>query len=348
MNSYVAHAALEPHAATAQIEDGKATVWVSTQNPFTARDQIAAAIGFAADKVRVITPYVGGGFGGKTYNQQAEEAAILAKAVGRPVQVSWTRAEEFFFDTFRPAAIVKIRSASTTPGGSSSGTTTCYYAGERGARHFYDIANHSTVSHSEGWRSATRIQPLATGAWRGPGVNTNSHARESQIDAMAAKAGIDPVEFRLKNLKDKRMIRVLTAAAEKFGWTPHKAPSGKGLGVACAIDSETYVTLMAEASVDKELGRVRVKRILCAQDMGLSVNPEGAKIQMEGCVTMGLGYCLGEEIRFKGSKVLDNNFDTYQIPKFSWVPEIETRADRQPRVCRPRAAANRRSSPWAD
>ncbi len=141
---------------------------------------------------------------------------------------------------------------------------------------------------------------------------------------MAAAAGIDPVEFRLKNLKDARMIRVLKAAAEKFGWTPHKAPSGKGLGVACAVDSETYVTLMAEVKVDKELGRVRAKRILCAQDMGQCINPEGATIQMEGCVTMGLGYCLAEEIHFKGGEILDRNFDSYQLPQFSWVPKIET------------------------
>ena len=189
--------------------------------------------------------------------------------------------------------------------------------------------------------------PFGTGAWRGPGINTNSHARESQIDIMAAAAGIDPVEFRLKNLKDARMIRVLKAAAEKFGWTPHKAPSGKGLGVACAIDSETYVTLMAEVKVDKELGRVQVKRILCARTWACASIPKGPSIQMEGCVTMGLGYCLAEEIHFKGGEILDRNFDTYQLPQFSWLPKIETAVDRCERLSRPRAAASRRSWPWA-
>ena len=120
------------------------------------------------------------------------------------------------------------------------------------------------------------------------------------------------------------MIRVLKAAAEKFGWTPQKAPSGRGFGVACATDSGAYVTLMAEVKVDKELGNVQVKRIVCAQDMGLAINPEGAKIQMEGGVTMGLGYALAEEIHFKGGDILDRNFDTYQLPQFTWLPKIET------------------------
>jgi isoquinoline 1-oxidoreductase len=323
-NSYVAHAAIEPHAAVAKIEGDKATVWVSTQNPFTARDEVARALGFPAKNVRVITPFLGGGFGGKTFNQQAMEAANLAKIVARPVQVAWSRAEEFFFDTFRPAAIVKIRSGVDPAGRIVLWDYHAYYGGDREAKQFYDVPNHSTVSHGGGWRSAPGTHPFATGAWRGPGTNTNTHARESQIDLMAAKAGIDPVAFRLKNLKDERMLRVLRTAAEKFEWTPHAAPSGRGFGAACAIDSGSYVTLMAEVKVDKELGHVKVKRVLCVQDMGLAINPEGAKIQMEGCVTMGLGYTLGEEIRFQGGDILDRNFDTYKLPQFSWLPKIDT------------------------
>lgn len=140
---------------------------------------------------------------------------------------------------------------------------------------------------------------------------------------MASAAGIDPLEFRLANLKDPRMVRVLKAAAEKFGWQPAKSPSGRGWGIACGPDAGTYVAHIAEAIVDKTTGAGRVKRVVCAQDMGLSVNPEGAKIQIEGAVTMGLGYALTEKIRFRGGEILDNNFDTYEIPRFSWTPEIE-------------------------
>jgi CO/xanthine dehydrogenase Mo-binding subunit len=135
---------------------------------------------------------------------------------------------------------------------------------------------------------------------------------------------MDPLEFRLKNLKDARMIRVLKAAAEKFAWTPAEAPSGRGYGIACGIDSGTYVAHMCEVEVDRKTGHVQVKRVICAQDMGLSINPEGAKIQMEGCITMGLGYALTEGIHFKGGEILDLNFDTYEIPRFSWLPQIET------------------------
>ena len=134
LNSYVAHAAMEPHNAVAQIEGGKATVWASTQNPFGAKGEIARAIGLPPDKVRVIAPFVGGGFGGKTFNKQAVEAAVLAKAVGKPVQVAWSRAEEFFLDTFRPAALVKIRSGIDREGKLVLWDYHVYYAGERGCR----------------------------------------------------------------------------------------------------------------------------------------------------------------------------------------------------------------------
>jgi nicotinate dehydrogenase subunit B len=141
---------------------------------------------------------------------------------------------------------------------------------------------------------------------------------------MASRAGIDPLQFRMNHLRDGKMRRVLQAAADKFGWKPLKIPSGQGLGVACGIRSGAYVATMAEVEVDKNTGAVVVKRVVCAQDMGLSINPEGAKLQMEGCVTMGLGYALTEEIRFKGGEIFDLNFDTYYIPRFSWLPRIET------------------------
>ena len=324
LDGYKAHAPIETHTALATIEDGKATVWVSTQAPFTIRDQIARAIGFSPDNVRVITPFVGGGFGGKNPGQQAIEAARLAKASGKPVQVMWTREEEFFYDSFRPAAVVKIKSGITKDGKLVLWDYSVYFAGSRGAEHFYDIPNHRTRSVGGGFGGGPNPHPFATGAWRAPANNTNTFARESQIDIMAAKAKIDPVEFRLRNLRDERMIRTLKAAAEKFGWTPSVAPSGRGLGVACGIDAGTYVAHIAQADVDKRTGRVQVKRIVCAQDMGLAINPEGARIQMEGCITMGLGYALTEDIHFKGGRILDRNFDTYELPRFSWIPKIET------------------------
>ena len=324
LNSYVAHAAIETHTALAKVEGGKATIWASTQNPFGAQREIAEAIGLPAQNVRVITPFVGGGFGGKTHNRQAVEAARLAKAVGKPVQVAWSRAKEFFYDTFRPAAIVKIKSGIDGSGQMVFWDYEVFFAGERGAKQFYTVPNHRTAARPSGWQGPAGSHPFATGAWRAPANNTNTFARESQIDIMAAAAGMDPVEFRLKNLSDPRMIGVLKAAAERFGWTPAKAPSKRGYGVACGMDAGTYVATIVEAEVDAKKGTVQVKRVVCAQDMGLVVNPQGAKIQVEGCTTMGLGYALTEEVHFKGGKVLDTNFDTYELPRFSWVPKIET------------------------
>ncbi len=199
LNSYVAHAAMETHTALAKVEAEKATIWASTQNPFGAQREIAEAIGLPAQNVRVITPFVGGGFGGKTHNRQAVEAARLAKAVGKPVQVAWSRAEEFFYDTFRPAAIVKIKSGIDGSGKMVLWDYDVFFAGERGAKQFYAVPNHRTAARPSGWQGPAGSHPFATGAWRAPGNNTNTFARESQIDIMAAAAGMDPVNFRLKN-----------------------------------------------------------------------------------------------------------------------------------------------------
>ncbi len=324
INSYVAHAAIETHSATATIEGGKAIVWAGTQTPFSVKQQVAQALGFSPESVRVITPFVGGGFGGKSASRQAVEAARLAKITGKPVQVVWDRAEEFFYDTFRPAAVVKIRSGLTAAGRVPFWDFKVYCAGDREARQFYDIPHQRTLS-AGGWGGGNPagLHPFAVGPWRAPSVNTNTFARESHIDILANKAGADPVEFRLAHLSDKRLRRVLETAARRFGWERARTPSGRGVGVACALYLGTCVATFAEVEVDKSTGRVHVKRVVCAQDQGVVVNPDGSRQQIEGSITMGLGYALAEEVRFKDGEVLDRNFDSYEIPRFSWVPKIE-------------------------
>ncbi len=292
LDGYKAHSPIEPHTAVVKIEGNKATVWASTQTPFGAKDEVAKELGFRPENVRVITPFVGGGFGGKSRNLQVVEAARCAKLSGKPVQVAWSRKEEFFFDSFRPAAVIKVRSGMTAEGRITFWDYHVYFAGERGSQQFYDIPHHRTVAHNSSWVGAAGSHPFATGPWRAPGNNTNTFGRECHIDALAARSGIDPVGFRLRNLSDAKMKRVLQAAADKFGWKPAKSPSARGYGVACGIDAGTYVAAIAEVAVDKATGRVKTKRVVCAQDMGLVINPEGATIQMEGCITMGLGYAL--------------------------------------------------------
>jgi nicotinate dehydrogenase subunit B len=345
LNSYVAHAPMETHTALAHLENGKLTVWASTQSPFGVQNQLAEALGMPAERVRVITPFVGGGFGGKSASAQAIEAARLAKATRKPVMVVWSRAEEFFFDTFRPAAVVKIRSGLDDAGNMVFWDYQVYFAGQRGCDNFYEIPHHREAVYGE-WRIPPGIHPFAVGPWRAPAANTNVYARELHLNLMAAAAGQDPLAFRLNHLKDLRMRSVLEAVAKKFGYTPAKPPSGRGIGIACGIDAETYVAAMAEIAVDEAQGTIQVKRLVCAQEMGQVVNPQGAILQMEGCLTMGLGYALTEEVHFDNGRLLDTNFDTYAIPRFSWLPKIETVIVPNLR-CPPKAAASRPLSAWA-
>jgi nicotinate dehydrogenase subunit B len=319
---YLAHAPMEPHTALASFEGDKLTVWAATQTPFGLQDGIVRDLGLARENVRVITPFVGGGFGGKGAFQQGLEVARLAKISGKPVMLAWTRDEEFLYDIFHPAGVIKINSGIDKDGLIKMWDYNVYLSGTRGSETTYDVPNAKTTDHGEN-RGGPSLHPVLTGAWRAPNNNTNTFARESQIDIMASAAGIDPLEFRLKNLKDQHIIDCLKAVADKFGYKPGKAPSGRGIGVACGFDAGTWVGHMAEVKVDKTTGKVTVVRMAVAQDMGLCVNPEGALIQMEGCITMGLGYTLSEEVRFEGGNVLDRNFDTYTIPKFSWLPKMD-------------------------
>ncbi|MDH5384263.1 MAG: molybdopterin-dependent oxidoreductase, partial [Candidatus Aminicenantes bacterium] len=224
-----------------------------------------------------------------------------------------------------PAAVIKIESGIDSQGKVVFWDYTIFHAGERTSQVFYDIPHHRVLMRGGWGRGGSSVHPFGVGAWRAPGSNTNTYARESHIDVMAARAGIDPYEFRMRNLiNNPRMQRVLKAAAEKFEWKSKKAISGRGYGVSCVDYLNTYVATMAEVELDKRTGKIQVKRVVCAQDMGEVINPEGAHIQMEGCITMGLGYTLSEEIHFKGGQVLHINFDTYELPRFSWVPKIET------------------------
>ncbi len=322
LNGYGAHASIETHTACAKMDGEKMTLWLSTQTPFPAQQQIAQALKMDAKNVRVVTPFVGGGFGGKSAGPQAIEAARLAKITGKPVQVSFSRAEEFFYDSYRPAAIVRIKSGVDSAGKICLWDYHVYSAGTRSAEQFYDVPNNLQSAYGGVFGGGPSVHPFSTGAWRAPGANLNVFARESQIDIMAAKLKIDPLEFRLKNTSDPRMRRVLEAVAQRFGYKSAAGPSGRGIGIACGIDAESYVAQIAEVKLDKS-NKVTVKKVVCAQDMGVVINPEGAKMQIEGCIMMGLGYTLSEDIRFKGGEILTTNFDDYAMPRFSWLPEID-------------------------
>jgi isoquinoline 1-oxidoreductase len=317
-NHYVAHAPIEPYAVLANVEDKQVTVWASTQPPFRVQRTVAETLEVSEENVHVITPFVGGGFGGKKSGQQISEAVKLSKITGHPVQLAWTRREEFFYDTFRPAALVQLESGLNAEGHITFWDCDILFTGSRSSEPIYDIPHFRVTT-----RSARSVHPFGTGAWRGPGSNTNVFAMESHTDILAQTAGMDPLLFRVNNLTDERMIRVLNAAADKFGYNIKRSPSGMGYGISCTNYLNTYVATIAHVSVNKSTGKVKVKRIVCAQDMGEIINPQGAKLQVEGGITMGLSAALYEEVEFSGGKIMTRNFDSYQITRFTDIPMIE-------------------------
>jgi len=318
VDGYKAHAPMETHTATALYREGKLTLWVSSQTPFGARQSISEALDIPLEKVHVKQVFIGGGFGGKIYNQQAMEAARIAKIAKVPVQLAWTREDEFQYDHFRPAAVVKISSGVTKLGKILHWDFKEYCAGARGTKLFYQVSNHKTFSYN-----GKDVHPIETGAWRAPGNSSTTFARESHIDVMAHKIGMDPLDFRLLNLEDKQMSVTLKAAAKEFAYNGPKSEKGNGIGIALGLDAGTRVAIIAEVKVDEQTGIAKAVRMVCAQDMGQIVNPNGARVQTEGGLTMGLGYALYEDVEFEGGKVNTKNFDRYEFTRFSTTPQIE-------------------------
>ena len=204
--AYIAHAPLEPRAAVAEWKDGRLTVWTGTQRPFGVRSELAEAFHIPETQVRVIVPDTGSGYGGKHTGEVALEAARLAKAAGKPVKVVWSREEEFNWAYFRPAGVIEIKSGVTKDGIITAWEFHNYNSGASGIRTVYDIANQQIEFHAA--RS-----PLRQGSYRGLAATANHFAREVHIDELAESLKIDPLEFRLKNLKDERMRAALEAAA---------------------------------------------------------------------------------------------------------------------------------------
>src|SRR5262245_5409050 len=289
--AYIAHTPLEPRAAVAEWKDGKLTVWTGTQRPFGVRGDLAQAVGLAPDKVRVIVPDTGSGYGGKHTTAAAVEAARLAKAAGKPVKLVWTREEEFTWAYFRPAGVIDVSAGVTKDGAITAWEFHNYNSGGSGVRTLYDIPNLRCAS-------STSASPLKQGSYRALASTANHFARESHMDDLARAVGMDPLEFRLKNLKDTRLRAVLEAAAKHFGWGKVKPGDGHGIGMACGTEKGGYVASFAEVGADKATGKVKVVRVVTAFECGAIINPDHLTNQIEGCVMMGLGGGLFEAIRF--------------------------------------------------
>ncbi|HZF41103.1 MAG TPA: molybdopterin cofactor-binding domain-containing protein [Blastocatellia bacterium] len=315
--AYIAHAPLEPRAAVAEWKDGKLTVWTGTQRPFGVREELAGAFRIPETSVRVIVPDTGSGYGGKHSGEAAIEAARLAKAAGKAVKLVWTREEEFTWAYFRPAGVIDVTSGVNKDGVITAWDFHNYNSGNAGLRPVYAIQNQRCEFH----RSDS---PLRQGSYRALASTANHFAREVHIDELAASLKMDPLEFRLKNLKDDRLRAALEAAAKAFGWGKSKPAADHGFGIAGGFEKGGYIANCAEVSVDRASGKVKIVRVVTAFECGAIVNPDGLKNQVEGSVIQGIGGALFEAIDFADGKILNPRFSRYRVPRFSDTPELET------------------------
>jgi nicotinate dehydrogenase subunit B len=314
--AFIAHAPLEPRAAVAEWSGEKLTVWTGSQRPFAVRDELASVFHVPEDNVRVIVPDTGSAYGGKHTGDAALEAARLARAAGRPVQVVWTREEEFTWAYFRPAGVMEIKSGVAADGALTAWEFHNYNSGMSGIDTPYIVPNQHIQFHS------TQC-PLRSGSYRGLAATANFFARESHMDDLAHAAQMDPLAFRLKNLSDPRLRAVFEAAAKSFGWPRKKTQDGQGFGIACGLEKGGYVATCAEVAVDRSSAAARVVRMTTAFECGAIVNPDGLRNQVIGANIQGLGGALFEAIEFENGRITNPRFSRYRVPRFRDVPEIE-------------------------
>ena len=271
--------------------------------------------GWLYNAVRVIVPDTGAGYGGKHTGEAAIEAARLARQAGRPVKLVWSREEEFTWAYFRLPGVIEIKSGARRDGTLTAWEFRNYNSGTAGIRMLYEVPNQLTAFHPV--RS-----PLRQGSYRALAATANHFARESHLDELAHELKLDPLAFRLKNLKHDRLRAVLEAAATAFGWD-RKPSDDRGIGIGVGSEKGSFVATCAEVAVDRDSGRIQVVRAVSAFDCGAVVNPDHLKNQVEGAMIMGLGGALFEAIEFDSGRILNPRFSRYRVPRFRDTPVVE-------------------------
>lgn len=312
---YIAHVPLEPRAGLANWEDGKVTVWTGTQRPFGVHEELENLFKIPKEKIRVIQPDTGSGYGGKHTGEAGIEAARLSKACGKPVKVTWSREEEFWWAYFRPAGVIDIKAGVGKDGLLKSWEFHNHNSGPSGIALPYESVSRRIEFHP-------MESPLRQGSYRGLAATANVFARESMIDDLAIALKIDPLQFRLKNLSEQRMKDVLNAAAEKFKWTGKSDKPNHGVGIACGTEKASFVATCAEVLIDDD-GSIKVTRVVAAFECGGIINPNHLENQIQGSVVQGLGGALFEQIDFKDGRLLNGQFSKYRVPRFSDMPVLE-------------------------
>ncbi len=312
---YIAHTPLEPRAALAQWNGDQLTVWTGTQRPFGVRSELATAFHLPEEKVRVLMPDMGSGYGGKHTGEAALEAARLARAAKRPVKVIWTREEEFTWAYFRPAGLIEVSSATDSAGKLTAWEFHNYNSGGAGIRTYYEIPNQRIQFHPVD-------SPLRQGSYRALAATANHFAREVHMDEIASSLKMDPLEFRLKNLKDERLRAVFEQGGKHFGWHNPRA-ANHGFGVGGGYEKLGYMATFVEISLNPQTREIRIERVLTAFDCGAIVNPDGLRNQLIGANIMGIGGALFEAIEFQDGRILNNRLSKYRVPRFRDVPPMD-------------------------
>jgi isoquinoline 1-oxidoreductase len=262
----------------------------------------------------VIVPDTGSAYGGKHTGDAAVEAARIARAAKKPVKLVWTLEEEFWWAYFRPAGVIDVSGSVGANGVVTAWEFHNYNSGPSALATPYAIANAVEKFH----RSTS---PLRQGSYRGLAATANHFARESHMDDLAGAAGMDPLAFRLKNLKNERLASVLNAAAAKFSWSARRKSPGVGFGLACGLEKGGYTATCAE--VEASNGSVNIRRLTIAFECGAIVDPDGLDNQVSGAAVQGLGGALFEAIEFDDGRLLNDRFSRYRVPRFGDVPPLD-------------------------
>ncbi len=340
------HASLGPSAAMADVRDGGATLWSASQATHRLRHTCARILGIEPAKVRVIYRDGAGCYGMNGHDDATADAALLSRALGRPVRVQWMREDEHGWDPKGPPQLLALEGALGPEGRIAAWRSQMWLpkatanlpnipllgpqaAGipqvpgistgliSQNGDPCYDVPNVEVVVH---WLAQSPLRPSNI---RAPGKIGNSFAVESFVDELAAKAGRDPLAFRLAGLSDPRGVEVVNRAAALLGWqNPRQRGHGFGIAYVHYKQRETYVAIVMEATVDRGSGAIRVHRVACAHDCGLVINPDTVRAQIEGNILQTLSRTLFEEVTFDRSRVTSLDWASYPILGFSDVPAI--------------------------
>jgi isoquinoline 1-oxidoreductase subunit beta len=326
---FLSHAPMEPMNCTVHVRADGAEVWAPTQSPTTSRAVVAQTLGIPPEKVNLHTLFMGGGFGrrGEGELDFVAEAAEVAKAVGVPVKVQWSREDDMQHDYYRPASYVEMAGGVDAAGWPSvfMAKVACPSFGPvRDGVDGTAVGGLSNLLYDipdmlVDYRIANTIVPVSY--WRGPGANQNTYFAECFLDELCAAGGKDPVEVRRRLLaKQPRLLNVLNIAAEKAGWGA-KLPTGRFRGVAVGNNSGSFNAQIAEVSVTK--GRVRVHRVVCAFDCGQIINPGILTQQIEGGIIFGLAATMKGEITLDRGRIQQGNFNNYDVLRIDESPVME-------------------------